>query len=191
MNHDSRISDEQLLSLLKEGDKRAFSRIYGRYYPLLYVYAYKLTGDEPVAKDIVQEVFVSLWEKQSEVDFSYSMSAYLYSAVRYQFLKQVRHSKVRKDYIEGFAAYLEEGCAATENYIREKELLHRIEELAKKLPGKMGKVFLLNRFENHSNTEIAAQLHISEKTAKNLLSMAIKNLRPMMEVMLLFALFRF
>lgn len=191
MDYGNMISDKQLFSLLKGGDKRAFSQIYDRYHPLLYTFAYKLTGDEPVSKDIVQEVFVSLWEKQSEVDFSSSMSAYLYSAVRYQFLKQVRHSKVRKDYIEGFAAYLEEGCTVTEDYIREKELLHRIEELAKKLPGKMGKVFLLNRFENHSNLEIAEQLHISEKTAKNLLSMAIKNLRPMLEITLLFALFRF
>jgi RNA polymerase sigma-70 factor, ECF subfamily len=174
----SEFSDKKLTDLLRPGDRLAFTEIYNRYSGLLYVYAYKLTVDVDMAKDMTQEVFTSLWDKKKETVLTSSLSAYLYSAIRYKFLKLVAHQKVRQVYADELLASMEEGFNSTENYITEKELISRVEMLVAELPAKMARAFILSKLEFQSNAEIAKALNISEKTVQNLISMAVKQVKP-------------
>ena len=168
------LSDVELSALLKAGDRRAFTAIYERYNGLLYTFAYKLTADREAAKDIVQEVFISLWNKHEQTEFA-SLRAYLFSAVRYRFLKQVAHQKVRTKYAEEFLLEMETGVS--EETVTEQELIAKVEELLAHLPPKMARILAMNKLQHLSNKEIADELQLSEKTVKNLKTQAIRQLR--------------
>ncbi|WP_342328704.1 RNA polymerase sigma-70 factor [Pedobacter sp. FW305-3-2-15-E-R2A2] len=171
------LTDFELTKLLISGDHKAFIEIYHRFQALLYVYACKITTDKEEAEDIVQEVFIYLWDKRTTIILRSSISSYLYSAVRYKFFNLLDHKKVRKDYTSSFQNFLDEGEYITDNYIREKEFSQLIEKEILALPDKMREVFELSRKQNLSRKEIAEKLNISEKTVKNQISNALKILR--------------
>ncbi|MDB5157992.1 MAG: polymerase subunit sigma-70 [Mucilaginibacter sp.] len=170
-------TDVELAELLKSGNQLAFTELYNRYNGLIYIYACKITGDNDIAEDLVQELFVNLWDKRQIINFTSSVSSYLYAAVRYKFFDLVDKQKVRSDYAQNFQLFLDNGEHLTDNYILEKELANIIEKEIDKLPAKMRRVFLLSRKENLTNKQIAVHLDISEKTVKNQLSTALKTLK--------------
>lgn len=171
------LADAELTNLLKSNDTVAFTELYNRYKGILYIYACKITKDDDIAEDLIQELFINLWDKRETINFTSSISSYLYSAVRYKFFDLVDKQKVRADYVQAFQLFLDKGEYLTDNYITEKELAATIEKEIANLPAKMREVFLLSRKENLSNKEIAERLDISEKTVKNQLSTALKTLK--------------
>lgn len=177
MNAYNSFTDLELTDLLKSGSQSAFTEIYDRYSGLLYVFACKTVKDEDLAEDLVQEVFIYLWDKRHTISFKSSLSSYLYSALRYKFFDLIDKQKVRADYIQAFQLFIDKGEYQTDNYIIEKELTAIIDSEINNLPAKMREIFLLSRKENLGNKEIAERLDISEKTVKNQLSLALKTLR--------------
>ncbi|HMG07426.1 MAG TPA: RNA polymerase sigma-70 factor [Mucilaginibacter sp.] len=171
------LSDTELVDLLQSGDQVAYTQIYDRYQGLLYIYACKITKDEIEAEDIVQEVFFYLWDKRDTIIFNTSLSAYLYSAVRYKFFNLLDHKKVRSNYIDSFKEFIENGNIEADYAIREKELTALIEKEISLLPPKMREIFELSRKAQLSHKEIAEKLNISEKTVKNQVNNALKQLR--------------
>jgi RNA polymerase sigma-70 factor (family 1) len=178
-------TDLELAARLKAGDKQAFAEIYERYSGLLYVYAFKLTKEGDAAKDITQELFISLWDNRGATDFKISLASYLYTAVRYKFLKQVAHQKVKLGYAGHFLGYMQEGINSTDDYVTEKELIRQVEKLVTALPPKMARVFILSKLEFRTKKEVAEELGISEKTVRNLLSEGLKQIRPKMGLAML------
>jgi RNA polymerase sigma-70 factor (family 1) len=173
----SSLSDQELTVLLMEGDQAAYASIYDRFQGLLYIYACKITKDEDEAGDIVQDVFIYLWDKRAQIDFKKSIAAYLYSAVRYKFFNLLDHRRVRADYAASFRDFIDQGEYITDNYIREKEFTQLIEKEISALPSKMREIFELSRKAQLSHKEIAIQLDLSEKTVKNQVNNALKILR--------------
>lgn len=171
------LSDTELIELLQSGDQVAYTQIYDRYQGLLYIYTCKITKDEIEAEDIVQEVFFYLWDKRSTIVFNTSLSAYLYSAVRYKFFNLLDHKKVRSNYIDSLKEFIENGSIEADYAIREKELILLIEKEISLLPSKMREIFELSRKAQLSHKEIAKKLNISEKTVKNQVNNALKQLR--------------
>lgn len=171
-------TDKELTVFLKEGDDHAaYVEIYDRYQALLYVYACKIVKDQDEAEDIVQEIFVSLWDKRSEIVFHTSLSSYLYSAVRYKFINLLDRKKVRSDYCASLQNFIDQGDFVTDDYIREKEFHSIIEQQIHLLPEKMRRIFIMSRKQNKSNKEIADELSISEKTIRNQVNNALNILR--------------
>ncbi|MDR6783517.1 RNA polymerase sigma-70 factor (family 1) [Pedobacter africanus] len=181
----STYTDQEITTFLKEGDQLAFTEIYNRYSGLLYAYAFKLTADRDVTKDMTQELFISLWDNRSELELKTSLSAYLYTAIRYKFLKQVAHQKVKAGYAEKFLQTFESGISSTEDYIEEKDLIRTVEKLVSELPPKMARAFVMSKLEFRTHQEIAEELNISEKTVKNLISQAAVQLKPKIGLSLL------
>jgi RNA polymerase sigma-70 factor (family 1) len=170
-------TDAELTGLFKSGDQSAFTELYNRYKGLLYIYACKITGNDTIAEDLIQDIFIYIWDKRQTINFTSSVSSYLYSAIRYKFFDLVDKQKVRADYVQSLQAFLDQNECLTDNYILEKELSAIIEKEVANLPAKMREVFLLSRKGNLSNKKIAEQLGISEKTVKNQISTALKTLR--------------
>lgn len=170
-------TDAELIELVKADDKDAFTEIYNRFHGLLYLYACKITRDDDLAEDLVQELFINIWDKRQALNFTSSISSYLYSSIRYKFFDLVDKQKVRADYLHTMQFLLDHHAYDTDNYIAEKELSATIEKAISELPDKMRIIFLLSRKNNLSNKEIATELNIAEKTVKNQLSIALKSIK--------------
>lgn len=167
--------DSELLDLIKSGDETAFDEIYRRHWDTLYKAAYYLLQDEATAMDIVQDVFVWLWEHRDHVVLT-TLRGYLVMAVRYKVANYIRHRKVRAAFVT--ANTLPEPAENTEELALElKELKNIIAIFTQQLPERCREVFQLSREEHLSNREIALQLNISEKTVENQITLALKKLR--------------
>lgn len=170
------LSDIELIALVSNKDEQAFSTLYERYFPLLFIYAGKIIPDQEIAKDILQDVFVSLWSKTPQ-DIKTNFSSYMYSAVRYQLFDYIDKQKVRKGYADSLQHFLNQGECSTDNYLIEKELQQQIEKEVMNLPPKMREIFILSRQENKSYEEIARQSSISPNTVRKQISNALKIMR--------------
>lgn len=181
-------SDEELVILLQAGEQRAFTEIYNRYKGLLMVHAYKKLGDFEEAKDVVQDIFSSLWNSHADVPLTRNLPGYLYTLTRNKILNLIEHKNVEQRYASSFTDMVKEQNYVTDLAIREKEMNAIIEREIDALPPKMKEVFLLSRRKHLSHKEIAEQLDISEYTVKNHIKAALKILRVRLGVVSVFAL---
>ena len=176
----SNLPDETLLSRLKEGDEKAFTAIYIRYNKMLYVLAYKYLKDSFRAEDIVQQVFLKLWEARSLFAGAINLRNYLYTSAKNLILNEIRDnfSDMEKNYAviqnrPEFEDKLQSG-------LEEKDLFQHFYKILAELPEQKRKVCLLKIRDNLSNQEVADKLHISVPTVKSHYSQAIKLLRDKM-----------
>ena len=176
----SNLPDETLLSRLKEGDEKAFTTIYMRYNKMLYVLAYKYLKDSFRAEDIVQQVFLKLWEARSLFAGAINLRNYLYTSAKNLILNEIRDnfSDMEKNYavIQNAPEFEDKLQSALE----EKDLFQHFYKILAELPEQKRKVCLLKIRDNLSNQEVADKLHISVPTVKSHYSQAIKLLRDKM-----------
>lgn len=175
--------DKELMILLKSGSHAAFAEIYDRYWGLMYVHALKMLGDEDEAKDIIQELFITLWTKGPELELKNSLSGYLYVSVRHKILNRIRQQKTGSSFIHALALYINENENSFLPQLHEKELSAVIEKEIEKLPSKMRRIFEMSRKEYLSHKEIAEALDISDKTVKKQISNALKILKMNQEIL--------
>ncbi len=171
-------SEQDLILLMKDkDDEYAFREIYERYSGLMYVFALKKVKNEDEAKDIVQEIFIVLWNKRADLNFHSSFSSYLFRAIRNRALNIFVHQKYHNDYASSFQTYLDQKSPEADIMLREKEMVAIIEREIDALPEKMQEVFRLSRNEHLSHKEIAEKLGISELTVKTQVKKALRILK--------------
>lgn len=173
----STLHDNELATLLKEGNHAAYTELYQRYFRLLFVHAYKRLKDQEQAKDIVQEFFVSLWDKRDTVVLRSSLAGYFFTAVNNRIVDHFLHQEVQGKYIASFAGFLNTEQVKTDYLVREKQLAELIDKEIDQLPIKMREVFQMSRKANLSHKEIAEKLSISEKTVDRQVSNALFRLK--------------
>lgn len=170
-------SDEQLLLLIKSGDRKACSEVYERYWPLLYRHAVKMLRNGDESEDVVQDVFVNFWKKAPDLEDRTSVGAYLYTATRNRILNLFTRNNVHINYLNDLGDFMKDGYEVTDHLVREKILAGLIEAEIQKLPTRMREVFELKRKQNLSYKEIAEKMDISELTVKTQMNKAITILR--------------
>ena len=168
------LPDNELQNLLKKGNEVAFGVIFDRYWKKLYNYAHKIYRDEEICQDIVQEIFISLWNNASSSNIL-NLEAYLMRSVKYRVANHIRGLKFTQEHIDVLQDIPTPAktTADIEYQEFEKGILTEIE----KLSPKCREVFLLSRFENYTNSEIAKKLNLSVHTVEKHISNAIKHLR--------------
>jgi RNA polymerase sigma-70 factor (ECF subfamily) len=171
------MSDVELTGLLRSGDNAAFTEIYNRYHAALYIHAFNKLRNREESRDIVHDLFGSLWNNRVNLVVKTTLSAYLYTAVRYKIFDFISHRDVESRYISSIGEFVEKGDYITDHLVREKELTALIEKEIAALPPKMREVFELSRKANLSHKEIAEQLKLSEKTVKKQVNNSLKILR--------------
>jgi len=167
-------NDTGLLVLMKQGDEAAFTELYNRHWKPLYVSARNILRTPEAAKDVVQEVFTSLWQNRASLDIRYP-KAYLQQAVRFQVLKAIRSDKVSADFYHRLTEASSE--MITENHLLFKEFQHTVAELIQSLPEDCRQAFLLSRDQQLSYNQIAERLHVSVKTVEKKMSRSLRYLR--------------
>lgn len=176
-------TDQQLLALLQEGDEAAFTAIYNRYWAIMYNHGCHMLKDTDAAMDLVQDVFMDLWQKGNEVAVHASLKAYLYGAVRYKTMDTLRKSQVRDKYVQSMIAFSVQGEYSTDDAVNLHELVQRLEAALDQMPAQMRKIFELSRMEGQTPNEIADQLGLSVSAVHKTLSRAVRLLRSKLGVL--------
>lgn len=170
-------SDQELVQLLVGNDKNAFEQLYERHWFTLYQTAFYLLRDSDGSKDIVQDVFLWIWENRNTLKVE-NLKAYLQAAVRFKVANFIRAGNIRDSFFDDLAkVYPNPLCANSDEVAQFKELQRVIHEVILQLPEKCREVYLLSREKGLSNREIAARLGISVKTVEAQMTIALKRLR--------------
>ena len=178
-------TDIELLALIKEDRTGAFAELYNRYKGPLYLHAYKMLQDDEEAKDVVQEVFTTLWLKKADV--KPPVAAFLYAASRNKILNQIKHLKIEARYMEQCKAVLEyPSVILPDEHVIERDFAKLIEAGIQSLPPKMRRIFELSRKEFKTHQEISEELQISSLTVKRQVSNAISILKNKLQSFLFF-----
>lgn len=168
------LTDQELLLELRNGNETIFPLIFDRYWKRLYTYAFKIYHDDKVCEDIVQEIFISFWEKSSESQIL-NLEAYFFRAVKYRVANHIRSLKLTRSQEEILESipYPSSSDHNLEYIEFENEVLSKV----KKLPPRCQEIFALSRFDNYSNSEIAKKLNISIRTVEKHISNALLYLK--------------
>lgn len=171
------LTDEELLGLLRNNDKQAFAEIYDRYWEQMSLYVLKITRSPEDACDIVQDVFVSIWKRRTELIISGALKAYLLKSVRNLSIRYIEKNISKKGFVASLSLYWKSPDMSTTHALEFRELESKLTRIVAKLPPKMQQVFVLSRHENLSYKEIAQRLGIAETTVKKQVSNALKMIR--------------
>lgn len=173
----NKYSDDELISRLRLGDLSAFTAIYMRYNGILYSHAYKRLPDREELKDILQDIFIYIWNNRETITFNVDLQAYLYTAVRNKVLNVFQSQKFKSDYITSFEEIMVNNEPMPDEALRHKELISIIDAEVSALPPQMRTIFELSRNANLSHKEIAEKLNISPLTVRKQVNNSLKILR--------------
>jgi len=169
-----------------------FDQLFLKYHHPLFLYTMKFIENEDEALDLVQDVFISVWEKGQYNLSDEHVKAYLFTAVKNSCLNYIKHQKVIRSFELQTALQLKEMEAAYyqsgESSLIEKEALKKIDDAIDSLSDVYKEVIILSRFEGLKNKEIAERLNIPVRTVETRIFRAIAMLRTKLPIRLLFLL---
>jgi RNA polymerase sigma-70 factor (ECF subfamily) len=172
----------ELISRLRTGDKAFFSYLYNLYWEEMYTAAFYVLQDKEVCMDVVQDVFLWLWEHRQTVQIE-SPKAYLKAAVKFKIANYIRNGKVKDKVIDNLCR--QQQAPVTTDTLELKELSRMVQQVVLELPEKCREIYLLSRQEQLSNKEIAEKLGLSVKTVENQMSIALRRIRRVVEAFML------
>jgi len=175
------LDERDLIAGLKEGNKAAFTLLFRAYYKDLVMFAGSFCpGDRALCEDVVQSVFLKLWEDRKQIVIESSMKSYLLKAVRNKCLDELRHQDIVREH-ENYAMQSQPTNEIdTENYILYSDLQKHLQIALAKLPDDAREAFEMNRFVGLKYREIAEKLNVSERTVDVRVGKAIALLRKFM-----------
>jgi len=186
------IDERQLVIELKAGNHLSYKMLYTTYAPKLFAFSRKYLQSQEDAEEIVQEVFLRIWEKKENIDENQSFSSYVIQAAKYRIFNGFR-KKVNEQVYLDFLIYADDSSRNfTELDVDYKEIKTKTERIIGSMPTRRQEIFRLSRESGLKNKEIAEKLQISIKTVENQMGQALKFLREELgEYQLLIFLFLF
>jgi RNA polymerase sigma-70 factor (family 1) len=170
-------TENDIFEHIKQGNQRVFEQVFRQHYASLCRYANGILKDEDEAEEIVQNMFVGVWEKRQDIGINQSIKSYLYRSVHNHCLNRIKHLKIRETHQE-YVTFHESGAfeAVTET-VYKNELEERIVSAVAKLPEQCRIIFSMSRFEELKYNEIAERMGLSVKTIENQIGKALKIMR--------------
>lgn len=173
----SGMDEADLLKRLQVGEENIFEALYDQYFSALYLHAYNKLRDREVAKDIVHDLFVSLWEKRASIPINKSISSYLYVSIRNRTLDYLAKEKSKEKYLDSLIDFMEASPSATDHRVRKKMLEEQIDQVLDNLPPRLKEVFQLSRKHHLTHREISEKLNLSEQSVRSYVKDALKVFR--------------
>jgi len=161
-----------------EGDVDSFKYFFDRYYDDLCNFVHVYLHDQALSEEIVQDIFVYFWENKEKLQINTSVKSFLFSASKFKSLNLLRDTKTKKRIVEKIGKT--EPLITSEeehSYLDTGEFKKILDAAVDQLAPKCREIFLLSKFEDLSNREIAEKLGISVKTVENQMTIALKKLR--------------
>jgi RNA polymerase sigma-70 factor (ECF subfamily) len=167
-------TDNNLVALLQKGDEQAFKSLFKKYGTRLYQFSLKYLKDKEDAEDLLNEVFLKIWENRQSLKTDLSFQAYLftiaYNNIRQRFIKKSREEK----YIWIFAEEYIGNSLKDEDQLDYYSFMEKINEIIDLLPPRRKEIFVLNYKNELKNEKIAEKLGLSENFVRKQLSIARK-----------------
>ena len=177
LNSDSKF----LINRLRKGEEIAYEMLFKEYYKVLTIFAAKYLKDVESSKELVQELFVHIYEKRGNLDINSSLKSYLFRSVHNRCINFINAQKIRDRYAEHYNKTSDIKSNSLEQEVNVSELENALHTAINNLPPKCKAIFKMNRFEGLSNHEIAEKLTLSKRTVETQISKALKILRVKLE----------
>jgi RNA polymerase sigma-70 factor (family 1) len=171
------IRDSEIIGRIRRGDIRQFETLFRSSYVSLVKYAGTLIKDQDTAEEIVQDLFVRLWQDKEKLNIESSLNGYLFRSVHNRCLHHIEHRKVVERHANEMAYESELNTEDPSGALQYKELQAKIAAILERLPERCGKIFCMNRFEGLKYSEIAEKLSVSVKTVEANMGKALKEFR--------------
>lgn len=153
-------------------EHRNFEQIYIHHWEKLYAFCFKMTGDEHLSQNIVQDIFTDLWERRADLKIL-AIENFLFRAAKYQVFKEYRKKSFDVTFLDGrFEDYQMESTSDPD-----PEIMDKLNTLLDTLPEKRKEILMMNKLDQMDIDQIAAKLNLSKQTVKNQISVALKQLR--------------
>lgn len=159
--------DAMLASEIRNDKIDAFEILYHRYSRKLYYFSLRYLSDKSDCEEIVQTVFISIWEHRKTLEESKSIKSYIYKIAVNKIYNYLKKKAIHQKYVDQALLMKEGSMNQTYDLINYKELERTLDILISSLPEQQRKIFLLSRFEGLSASEIAAKLSLSPRTVEN------------------------
>lgn len=167
--------DDQILSLLKDNKIEALNLMYDQYYHSVIKIAFKITHDQDVAKDMVQELFLNIWVKHNQLSIQKPIKFYLIRSIINRCMNYLRDDHKRKRSSINVTSKVNDNYG--EQSLRYEDLKRLVEESLNMLPPRCKLIFGLSRWQGMSNSEISSYLGISIKAVEKQITKALKHLK--------------
>lgn len=172
-------NEQQLVKLLQKGNVEAFDSLFGAYSSKLFGFAFKYFRNESDAEELVQEVFVKVWENRQSLKSEYSFRSYLFTIALNQIRKYYNKKAASLRYLESLSAETVTSEAGNnENY---ELALQKLNSIIDTMPPRRREIFIKSKLEGKSSKEIASELNITPGTVDNQVSEAIRFIRNQMK----------
>ncbi len=165
------------MALMRENSQKALSQLIDRYSDVLLRHISRRTGSAEDAAEILQDIFISLWNKRNVVEIKETIYPYLFSAAKYEIIDWMLSTKKKIAREQVLLLEEEHYDFPVEDVLMARELNDLLYVEVEKMPATMKAIFYMSREKSLSVKEIANLLSLSEQTVKNNLTMALKRLR--------------
>ncbi len=167
--------DKQLIKLLQKGNIASFDLLFAKYSPKLFGFALKYFKNETDAEELVQEVFVKVWENHRSLKTELSFKSYLFTIALNQIRKHFNQKVVALHYLENIKTNSEPSEQVTPNEF--EDTLHEIYVIINQMPERRREIFMKCKIEGKCAKEVALELNITPGTVDNQVSEALRFIR--------------
>ena len=181
--------EKDILRRVSGGDSDAFRLIFLKYAPRVEAFAMKMLKNIHEAQDVSQNIFTKLWMQRSELAGVRSLNAYLFRMTRNAIFQAYRHRQVVNEYQSDFLKTNDDTTPDLEAVITTADLLEMINLRIEQMPEIQRRIFRMSRYEKKTYAEIAQETGLSAKSVQRYISLALAELRKLVEVMLVFTIF--
>ncbi len=181
-------TEKLLISALINGDKQAFDMVFVNYFPKIKSFVTAFCGDEDMAENIAQDLFMNLWIKREMLVKIENLKSYMFAIARnaaYHYLQNT----LRYSHTTSFDEHIKDESASAIDILYRDELEKMIQQEMEKMPEQRRRIFEMSRIEGLPNTDIAKKLDISKRTVETHISLALADLRKILPTIILLILF--
>lgn len=178
------IIDQQLFFRISQSDPQAFEEFHNRFYADMLRLTIMKIGDVEESYDLLQDLFIELWEKRESLSITNSLDAYMRNRLWFKIATYFRSKGFKQNHIKKFTEFLElqekppfDQHEVMEINLQYEEMINKVNEVITNMPEKMKAVFILSKEEQMSINSIAEKMNLSPKTVKNHLHAALKRIR--------------
>lgn len=173
MNKDIRLWIEEI----NNGNKKAFESLFLHFYEPLCQFIWRFTHSQHVSEELVQEVFLNIWQSKDTLDPEQNIKSYLYQAARNKAINHIKHQELAEEYNKKIAWLKQKPVTQEHNYDEESEFVQAAQKAIEALPDRARQIYKLSRKDGLTYKEISDVLDISPKTVESQMSRALKILR--------------
>lgn len=173
--YDEKIKD--CIENIRNGDSKAFEKLFLEFYSPLCKFAWRFVRSSHIAEELVQEIFMDVWEDRESLDSSKNIKSFLYQSVRNKALNHIKHKNLAEEYNQEIEWFNRTPITQIHSFAGDSEFIRRTKKEIENLPEGARIIYKLSRKDGLTYREISEVLDISIKTVESQMSRALKILR--------------